>query len=266
MRKYAFCLSALLGIILFACGGGGGGGGGGGTGNSDSQATYSLDYMTYNPSKVYSFQETEDDGSGDPRVTDVTYSYQQVDSIPTKYGYSGTIAGPYTLETISTDGGNNTVIYMDSAETIISDDSSFFTSIDSSTSTGGSLPPDMVINKTYSFSSTEDLFNSDPISDTWALGEKIGSKKTDWSTRVVGVENVTVPAGTFEALKTADASTVTYTFDNGATQTTTSSGNTWFGKGTGTVKKVSSNSTVISDGTSSTTTTSTVTDELTAIE
>jgi hypothetical protein len=217
--------------------------------------------MTYDPSKVYTFQETEDNGSGDPTVTDVTYSYQQVDSIPTKYGYPGTIAGPYIMETISTDGGNNTVIYMSSVKTIISDDSSFFTNIDSSTSTGGSLPPDMVINKEYSFSSMEDLLLSDTNNGTF--GEKVGRKTTEWSTTALGVENVTVPAGTFAALKTTDSSAVTYTMDNGATQTTTSSGNTWFGKGIGTVKKVSNNTTVNSD---STTITSTVTDELTAME
>jgi hypothetical protein len=260
MKNYVFYLSALALIILPACGGGGGGGG---TSDSSSQTFYSSDYMTYDPSKVYTFQETEDTGSGDPTVTNITYSYQQVDSIPSKYGYSGTIAGPYIMETISPDGGNNTVIYMNSAETIISDDSSFFTSIDSSTSTGGSLPPDMVINKEYSFSSTEDLFISD--SSLGTVGTKVGTKKTDWSTTAVGVENVTVPAGTFEALKTEDSSTVAYTMDSGATQTTTSSGNTWFGKGTGTVQKISNNSTVISDGTSSDTTTSTVTDELTTV-
>ena len=193
--------------------------------------------MTYDSSKVYTFQETEDTGSGDPTVTNVAYSYQQVDSIPSKYGYSGSIAGPYIMETISTDGGNTTVIYMNSVETIISDDSSFFTSIDSSTSTGGSLPPDMVINKEYPFSSTEDLFISD--SSLGTVGTNVGTKTTVWSTTALGVENVTVPAGTYEALKTEDSSTVTFTMDSGATQTTTSSGNTWFGKGTGTVKKVS---------------------------
>ncbi len=259
MKNYVFYLSALALIVLPACGGGGGGG----TNDSSSQTIYSSDYMTYDLSKVYTFQETEDTGSGDPTVTNVAYSYQQVDSIPSKYGYSGSIAGPYIMETISTDGGNTTVIYMNSVETIINDDSSYFTSIDSSTFTGGSLPLDMVINKEYSFSSTEDLFISD--SSLGTVGTKVGTKTTEWSTTALVVENVSVPAGTFEALKTADSSIVTFTFDSGETQTTTSSGNTWFGKGTGTVKKVSSNSTVISDGTSSDTTTSTVTDELTTV-
>jgi len=188
------------------------------------------------------------------------YSYGSVDSIPSKYGYSGTIAGPYTLETISPVGKNQTFIYMSSGETIISDDSSFFTSFAHSTFTGGSLPPDMVMNKEYSFSSTEDLFISD--SSLGTVGTKVGTKTSEWSITVIGVENVTVPAGTYEALKTEDSSTVIYTIDSVATQTTASSGNTWFGKGIGTVKKVSNNTSTYSDNT---TTTSTVTDELTTI-
>ena len=94
----------------------------------------------------------------------------------------------------------------------------------------------MVVDTKYSFSSTEDLLISD--SSLGTVGTKVGTKTTEWSITAVGVENVTVPAGTYEALKTEDSSTVTYTMDSGATQATTSSGNTWFAKGTGTVKKV----------------------------
>ena len=261
MKNYVFYLSALALIILPACGGGGGGGG---TNDSSSQTTYTTaDYMTYDPSKVYTFQETEDTGSGNPTVTNVAYSYQQVDSIPSKYVYSGTIAGPYTLETISPEAGNPTLIYMSSEETIISDDSSFFTSIDYTPSKSSSLPTDMVVGTKYSFSSTEDLLISD--SSLGTVGTQVGTKTSEWSITVIGVENVTVPAGTYAALKTQDSSTVTYTMDSGTTQTTTSSGNTWFGNSTGTVQKVSTNTTVISDGTSSDTTASTVTDELTAV-
>jgi hypothetical protein len=263
MKKYACLLSILSGIILFACGGGGGGGGD--SSNNNSQNVYTSDYMTFDPEKVYTFQETEVDTPGGQNTSNVAYSFDtNVSVIPPEYGYSGKISGPYLLSTVEKKVGSavasTIVTYMKSDDTIISDDSTIFTNIDSSKHTGGSLPPDMVLGTEYSFSSTEDIFNSDSTNADFTFGEKMGTKKTEWFITALTIENVTVPAGTFQALKTEDTSTVTITNnDNEVFTVITSSGNTWFGKNVGTVKKVMNNT---YNPTGGSTTTSTVTDEL----
>jgi hypothetical protein len=259
MKKYACLLSIFIGITLFACGGGGGGD----SSNNNNQNVYTSDYMTFDPTKVYTFQEIEVDTPGGQQSSTVSYSYTLVDSIPVKYNYSVTITGPYLLSTTENKIGNtitSTIItYTKSDNTIISDDDNLnvFTNIDSTTHTGGSLPPDMVFGTEYSFSSIEDLFNTDP---DYTFGDKVGTKEAEWSTKALYLEIVTVPAGTYEVLKTEDSSTVTFKDTDGVVlKVITSSGNTWFGKNVGVVKKVMNNSYSTPGGS---TTTSTVTDEL----
>ena len=259
MKKRTLFLSSLIGIILFACGGGGGGGGG----NSDTGTNiiYSTDYTNRDLTKVYTFKETAvdtTDGKNTPSENTITYSYEQnIATIPSKYGYSGTITGPYTVETIEPAGTNKTLTYFSFSNIIISDDSTIFTSIDHSDSTGV-IPPDWTVGIVYPKSSTEDLFNS-------TSGLKVGTKATEYTLKALGKENVAVPAGTFEAVKTKETSTITITFISGLTETITTTWFIWYSENKSAVKKVSTTTDSLTDGSLTETLTYTATDELTNV-
>ena len=239
-----------------------GGGGGGGSSDTGTNIIYMNDYTNRDLTKVYTFKETvvdTTDGQSTPSENTIIYSYDQhVATIPSKYHYTGPISGPYTLETIESTGADKVLTYLSSSGMIISDDSKEFTNIDSSSSTGV-IPPDLTVDTGYPKSSTEDLFNSDP--DLGTFGEKIGTKTTESTLKALGKENVTVPAGTFETVKTQESSTITFTFVGG-TMITTTTRFIWYSNNIGVVKMFSNNTAVITAGSSTQTTTNTVTDEL----
>lgn len=257
MKNRTFLLSILIGIILFACGGGGGGTSGGG-----AETIYSPDYLSDDMNKTYTFTETEVDtigGQQSSQTSTLVYSYEPtpIATIPSQYGYSGAIAGPYSIETLTINGTPNTVTYKSPAgNAVISDNFSIFTSNEPvHTTLTGNVPSDWIVGEEYSQSSTEDLLNSDP--DQGIFGEKLGSMTTEYTIKVLGVENVTVTAGIYETIKTLESFTCTFTL-NSQTKTSDTSATSWYGKGTGLVKKVSNSTIVYSNGT----VTNTVTDEL----
>jgi hypothetical protein len=264
MKKLTFFLSAFMGIILFACGGGGGGGGGG-TDDGGVKTIYSPDYLSKDMNKTYTFTETEVfiiRGQQGSQTSTIVYSYapNPIDTIPSQYGYSGAIAGPYSIELLTVDGTPRTVTYKSpTGYAIISDNFSTFTSIEPvHTSLSSNIPSDWTVGEEYSQSSAEDLLNSDQ--DQGTFGEKLGSKTLEYTIKVLGVESVTVAAGTYQAIKTLESSTSTFTLNN-QTKTSATTATSWYGKGTGLVKSVANSTTVYTDGT----VTSTVTDELTSI-
>ena len=258
MKKRTLFLLSLIGIILFACGGGGGGGGG--TSDTGTNIIYSTDYTNRDLTKVYTFKEIVVDTTGGKNTQSentISYSYaQQVATIPSKYGYSGSISRPYTVETMEFNGVDKGFTYFGSSSKLIGDDSTVFTNIDSSSSTG-SIPPDWTVGTVYPESSTEDLFNS-------ASGLKVGAKNTEHTLKALGKENVTVPADTFEAVKTQESSTIAYTFVGG-TETITTTSFCWYSKDVAIVKIVANTTDVITEGSSTQTSTYTVTDELTNV-
>jgi hypothetical protein len=257
MMKCGLLLSALIWITLVACGGGGGGGSG--TSDTESDIIHSDDYTNRDITKVYTFRETmvdTTDGKNIQSEYTISYSYAQVATIPSKYGYSGAISGPYIVETIELNDVDKVFNYLSSSSIIISDDSTVFTNIDSSSSTGV-IPPDWTVGTVYSKSSTEDLFNS-------ASGLKVGTRSTEYTLKALGMETVTVPEGTFETVKTQESSTMTIAFVGG-TEIMTSTWFSWYGKDLGFVKKVSNTMDAITIGSSTETLTSTATDELTNV-
>jgi hypothetical protein len=255
MKKRIFLLSTLIGIVLMTCGCGGGGGGGG-TKVTENDILYSTDYTNRDINKVYTFNETvldTTDGKNSTTTHTLTYRYAQETEIPDKYGYSGTIAGPYSVEIINVDGEDLISTYISSNSIIISDDSTFFTSIDDSSSTG-TIPPDWTVGTVYSKSSTEDLFYT-------PTGVNVGTKETEYTLKALGKENITVAAGTFEAIKTEESSIITITTSS-STEVIHSTWSFWYGKGCGIVKKVTNTSDVITTDSSTQTLTNTTTDEL----
>jgi hypothetical protein len=263
MKKRTFLLSTLIGIILFACGGGGGGGSG--TNDGGAKTIYSPDYLSNDMSKTYTFTETEVDtlgGQQSPQTsTTMIYSYAQTPTIPPEYGYFGTIAGPYLMQTLKTDGTTTRISYLSSSgNDIIIDDLVTYTSSEPvHTTLTGNIPSDWTAGEEYSQSSIEDLLNSVPNQGTF--GARVGVRKIDYAIKALGVENVTVTAGIFEALKTLETSTIIITSNDGTQKTIESSSNVWYGKGVGLVKRVGTVTSVYTDGT----VTSTIADELTSL-
>jgi hypothetical protein len=259
MRKITLLLSVLAWIVLFGCGGGGGGGGG--TGDTGTTVIYSSDYTNRDLTKVYTFKETvvdTTDGKNTTSENTISYRYDQnVLTIPSKYGYSGTISGPYTLETMTSNGSDKGFTYYGSSHSIITDDSTVFTNIDHTDSTGV-IPPDWTVGTVYTESTIEDLFNS-------TSGSKVGTRTTEHTLKALGVENVTVPAGTFKAAKTQESTTRTITVGS-ITDTITTTSLSWYSKDVAVVKIVSNITDVSTDGSDTETSTYTVTDELTKRE
>ncbi len=259
MRKITLILSVLAWIVLFGCGGGGGGGG---TSDTGTSIIYSSDYTNRDLTKVYTFKETVVD------TTDVTtpqttinwiiYSYDQnVAAIPGKYNYTGPISGPYILETMKYNGSDKGFTYFGSSHSIVTDDSTVFTNIDHRDSTG-IIPPDWTVGTVYTESIIEDLFNS-------TSGSKVGTRTTEHTLKALGVEDVTVPAGTFKAAKTQESTTRTISVGS-ATETITTTSLSWYSKDIALVKIVANTTDVFDDGSTSVTSTYTVTDELTKRE
>ncbi len=263
MKKRTLFLSSLIGIILFGCGGGGGGGGG--TSDGGTKAIHSTDYTSNDKGKTYTFNEIKVDtfeGKEYPYTSTLVYSYAPtpIDTIPSQYGYLGTLTGPYSIETLTKDGTINTVTYKTLAGyAVISDNFSTFTSNEPGhTTLTGNIPSDWTVDEEYSQSSAEDLLNSDP--DQGSFGEKLGTMRTEYTIKPLGIENVTVTAGTYEAVKTLETSTIIITTNIGTTTIETSE-NKWYGKGIGYVKKVANSTYVYTNGT----VTSMFTDELTSV-
>jgi len=252
MRRVAIIL---ISMTLFACGGGGGGGGG--TSEPDTDIIYSNDYTNRDVNKVYTFKQTQIDGNNTQSENTISYRYAQVNTIPSKYNYSGSIPGPYTVETMQLDGVDKSFTYISSSGIIISDDSTVFTNIDHSESVG-TIPPDWTVGTVYSKTSTEDLFRS-------TTGIQVGTKTTEYTLKALGVENVTVPAGTFQSVKTEETSEITYTYA-GFTEIRTATWSFWYSSNLGYVK-ITSNTTVVSTEGSDPPITSTyiVTNELTSV-
>jgi hypothetical protein len=258
MKKRTLFLSSLIGIILFACGGGGGGG------NSDTGTNiiYSTDYTNRDLTKVYTFKESvvdTTDGKNTPSENTISYTYDQVGTIPSKYGYTGTISGPYTVETMALNGSDKGFTYYGSSYSIITDDSTVFTNIEHSDSSGV-IPPDWTVGTVYTESIIQDLFNSNSASV-----QKVGSRTTEHTLKALGLENVKVPAGTFKAAKTQESTTKTITVGS-ITETITTTSLSWYSKDVAVVKIVSNITDVSTDGFSTETLTYTVTDELTKRE
>jgi hypothetical protein len=257
MKKCTFLLSTLIGIILFACGSSG-------TGDTGSTSYNASDYFNKDQNKTYTYSVSTDLTNGQQQASKTetwVYSYGQTSTIPSKYSYSDTIAGPYIIETLSMDNTIRTTTYISSSGTqIISDDSGIYTTIDNGHSTfTGNMPSEIAIGGKYTLSSMEDLLNSDPNQGT--VGGNIGTKNTTEHTiNILAAENITVTAGSFETLKTQDTSTTIITTSSG-TKTIKSSSSAWYGKGIGLVKTVSNNTYTTSDGTL----TSSVTSELISV-
>ncbi|MDT8274077.1 MAG: hypothetical protein RRA35_12875, partial [Desulfomonilia bacterium] len=257
MKENRFLLSMFILASLFACSGNG-------SGSSDTEtAEYTSfqgdviranDYTNRDVTKVYTFKETVVDSTGEnsnQSENTIRYRYTHVANIPSKYSYSGSIPGPYIVETVELNGTGIAFTYFSSLSIIISDDTMVYTNIDHSSSSGD-MPSYWTLGTVYSQTSTEDLFNSDS-------GIHVGIRSSEYTFEAIGIENITVPAGNFEAVKTQETSVITNNFVGG-TEMITSTWFFWYGKNVGFVRKVSNTTYVITAGSYTETFTTTATE------
>lgn len=246
MRKTPVLLAIFLGLTLTACGGGGGGGGGGDGGSSDSTVNVA-GYKDRDLTKVYTIEETvlaAAQGKEATETTSYVYSYEQVDEVPAQYSYSGEYPGPYIEQRVLKNSTLASITYMSpSGLEIVTDNFSTYTCVDDNTYTGTDQASEMVLGRTYTSTTTQKLYNSDLDVSFW--GDEIGTSSTVSSSKPLVIENVTVPAGTYSALKFQVNYTITTKTDAGSS-TTEYTGYTWFAKGIGVVKAELSFSNVIS--------------------
>lgn len=235
MKKSFSVVMVILGLTLLSCGGGGGGGGSGSSSNDDL-TTDIRDYIR-DTSKVYTFQETQTASSGGQILSDTrskVYSYGQVTTIPDGYGDFSEYPGPYYLEILSIDGVETGNEYKDAdGNIIVQADQSTFNRIYDNDNSGEGLPSQVVLGRSYVSTVRKIIFNADLEVGFW--GEELGFSVTTMTLKPLAVENVTVPAGTFGALKVQINETSSVTLE-GQTSTTVYTGYQWLGVDLGLVK------------------------------
>ena len=157
--------------------------------------------------------ETYDEKDGDvftmSYVLDVIYSndqtfkdnfenvetYLQVSEIPSKYGYSNSITGPYLLKVTQNDGVIDMLDYMsNSGESIIDDDLDYYTNIEYTTSTGIEEPENVSIGDKFNYNQNSILFDSQ-------TGAEAGYEIIDVQLSIINTEPISIPAGDFNAVK-----------------------------------------------------------------
>jgi hypothetical protein len=152
--------------------------------------------------------------------TDVK-TYTLVTAIPSKYGYSNAISGPYLLESTNEDGILDGLEYMtESGDFIIDDDMDYFTNIEYTTESGNEEPENIYIGDKFSFSQNSTLFDSQSGIDS-------GYEITSINFSVLKEEQVTVPAGSFNAVKIGYSISST-TSTNNIIDTISGTGYGWF--------------------------------------
>ncbi len=134
-------------------------------------------------------------GQSDSYQNEDIKTYLEVDSIPSKYSYSGNITGPYKLE-ITTQGGvvDGHEYSSSTGVEIIDDNFEEFESVDFTDKQGSDTPDDIQFGDSLEFYENATLFDS-------TSGEEVGSKVIEMTLQFVALENVTVLAGTFDAVK-----------------------------------------------------------------
>lgn len=189
-------------------------------------------FWPHQPGDIRRYTETRtllSSGRSETTTATEVQTYSQVQAIPARYGYHGSLAGPFLYCETSQDGALYSEKYLVDSTEVIDDDLDAFTNIDFVTKSGDSFTPDpVVLGKTYCGIVEGILFSS-------ATGDSIGVAARDFSITCEDVVPVTVPAGTFEALNCGFVSTYAEIRDGHVT-TVAMTGTGWFAKDIGVVK------------------------------
>jgi len=214
-------------IVLYGCGGSG----------SDSSSPILVLGATYDEKAgdIFTTTTTMNINYSDGQVANVTSvdvsTYSQVDAIPSNYNYSNAISGPYLLETKHDDGVLDGLEYMTlSGDTIIDDDLEFYRNVEYTTESGVEEPENIYIGDKFS------LYRNAILFDTQTNVEA-GYEITNMDLTVISQEMVSVPAGTFNAVKISFSSTATVSKNNNV-DTVSGTGYGWFDSESGYMLKM----------------------------
>ena len=227
-------LALLFPFLLAGCGGGGGG---------NKEIVLSEAYQERAGDVFTTFTTTKFTLRGESselNVTDVK-TYAIVDSIPAKYNYSQSSNGPFILETSTDDGFLDGLRYSRmSGGSIIDDDLSNFTNIEYSNRIGGEDPENVFVGDKFSFHANETLFSS-------ISGDEVGYEITSMDFTVLQEEQLSVPAGVFNAVKIRTDLDMTTSL-NDIIITTALNGYMWIGTENGFMLKIEATDAVSTRG------------------
>lgn len=211
-------LPILFGIVLSGCGGSSG---------SDNQGEELVlgDGYDEKPGDVFTtsfaIDATFSNGQSSASSSIQVKTYSQVSIIPSKYGYSLSTNGPFLLETTKEDGVLDGLKYMnESGNFIIDDGLDSFSSVEYTTKSGSEEPENIYIGDNFSFNQNSTLFNSQS-------GAEVGYEITDINFSVLKEEQITVPAGSFNAVKIGYRFSSTIS-ENNILNTLSGTGYGWF--------------------------------------
>jgi hypothetical protein len=234
LSRYSI-LFVILGAtsLLAGCGGGGG---------SDNQGAELVLGDGYDEkagdvfTTSFTLDATFSNGQSGRNSFTAVKTYSQVSIIPSKYGYSLSKNGPFLLETTDEDGVLDGLEYMtESGRFIIDDDLDYFTSVEYTTESGSEEPENIYIGDKFSFIQNSTLFDSQS-------GVDAGYEITNIDFSVLREEQVTVPAGSFNAVKIGYSISSTISKNN-IVDTVSGTGSGWFDTTNGFMLKL-----IIEDG------------------
>ena len=191
----------------------------GGSGIS-SYFAQSGDVITFNDH----FNATYSNGQHASQDSVTKEYYGQVNSIPSKYAYTGDITSPYQLCITTDDDQIDGFEYSSMQDdVIVDDDMETFKRIDAQTKTGSTEPENVdVVNvgDMFTYYENSTLFDSTSAQET-------GNTVQSGTFTVVSQETMSVPAGTYDAFKIDFTMNITTTLpDNSSTSDFT--GSAWF--------------------------------------
>ena len=217
MNKNLSRLIVLLVYLLSGCGGSSSSGQGSEIVLGDGYDEKPGDVFTTSLALSATFSNGQ---SGQSNSTQVD-TYSLVNTIPAKYGYSNSNNGPYLLETNNEDGVLDGLEYMTiSGDFLIEDDLEFFSSTEFTTESGSEEPANIRIGDKFSFNRNSTLFGSQ-------TGLEAGFQNVSINFSVLAEERISVPAGTFNAVKIGYETSLTESKNN-IVDTLSGSGFGWF--------------------------------------
>ena len=161
-------------------------------------------------------------------------TYTLVDEIPDIYNFPNSKNGPYLLETDKEDGELDGLEYITtSGDTLIEDDLDYFSTSEYTTKNGTDEPKSINIGDTFSYNENSTLFSSQ-------TGIEAGYKILNGDLTVLNQEKLTVPAGTFDAVKLGFSIAQT-TSEEDVINTMTGTGFGWFDTTNGFMLKMTMN-------------------------
>ena len=188
INSLALCFT----FFLVGCGGGGGSG-------QNKEIVLGEVYQEQAGDEFTTFTSTKfilAGGSSERNViSTVRRTLSLVDSIPSKYNYSRSTNGPFILAMSTREGLLRGLNYgRMSGGTIINDDLTNFKNIEYSNRTGSGYSENVFVGDKFSTHANETLFSS-------ISGDEVGYEIRSSSFTVLKEEQLTVPAGVFNAVK-----------------------------------------------------------------